>query len=128
MMSTTAANEEIYATNRAFEAAMDRGDAAGMAAVYTKEGQALPPNGEIVTGWTALQDFWQSVSNMGVRGVTLEQIELVPCGELFYEVGQAVLRSADDQVLDLAKYIVIWKQEGGQWKWHRDIWNSNISA
>jgi len=23
------------------------------------------------------------------------------------------------------KYVVYWKQEGGRWKWHVDIWNQN---
>ena len=28
--------------------------------------------------------------------------------------------------MDSGKFIVIWKQEGGQWKLHRDIWNSSM--
>ena len=25
-----------------------------------------------------------------------------------------------------AKYVVYWRQEDGRWKWHVDIWNSNV--
>jgi hypothetical protein len=31
-------------------------------------------------------------------------------------------------VLDQGKYIVIWKREKGQWKLHRDIFNSSVPA
>jgi ketosteroid isomerase-like protein len=32
----------------------------------------------------------------------------------------------DMRALDKGKYIVIWKQEDGQWKLHRDIFNSSM--
>ncbi len=118
----------INATNRAFETAYNRGDAAGAAAVYTSNGQALPPNGSTVTESGALQSFWQAVMEMGVKSITLETVELESCGECAYEVGKATLMGEGGTVLDMAKFIVVWQQEDGQWKWHRDIWNSNNSA
>ncbi len=118
----------IHATNRAFEAAYNRGDAAAAASVYTTHGQAFPPNGETVTGRKALQGFWQAVMDMGVKSVSLETVELQPCGDYVYEVGKAGLMAEGGVVLDTAKFIVIWQQEDGQWKWHRDIWNSNTPA
>jgi hypothetical protein len=30
----------------------------------------------------------------------------------------------DGTTIDTVQYVVIWKQEDGRWKWHRDIWNS----
>ncbi|MCC6167382.1 MAG: DUF4440 domain-containing protein [Caldilineaceae bacterium] len=124
----TAVQQGIDATNRAFEAAMERGDAAAMAAAYATDGQAFPPNGAMTQGRQALQSLWQGAINMGVRSVTLETIELQPAGEHVYEVGRATLRGEGGQVLDDAKFIVIWKQEGDQWKWYRDIWNSSRPA
>lgn len=125
---TQALQEGVNATNRAFENAFNAGDAAGAAAVYTANGQALPPNGAIVMGRDALQSFWQAVMDAGIKGITLETLELEPCGDMAYEVGQATLRGADGAVLDVAKFVVVWQQEDGQWKWHRDIWNSNTPA
>jgi uncharacterized protein (TIGR02246 family) len=127
-MATMSLQDAIRHNNRAFEAALERGDAAGMAAAYTESGQALPPNGEIASGRAALQRLWQGVIDMGVQGVTLETVELVGNGDMAYEVGRATLRGAGGQVLDRVKYIVVWQQEAGQWKWHRDIWNSSPST
>jgi uncharacterized protein (TIGR02246 family) len=38
-----------------FMTAFSRGDAAGAAAVYTDDGQVLPPNSEVVSGKQAIQ-------------------------------------------------------------------------
>jgi uncharacterized protein (TIGR02246 family) len=130
-MSTTATTQifedAIRSTNRAFEMAFNQGDAAGAAAVYTSDGQALPPNGAMVSGRPGLQNFWQAIMDMGVKSVRLETVELDPCGTTAYEVGRATLSGEGEVTLDTVKFIVVWKQENGQWKWHRDIWNSSTS-
>jgi hypothetical protein len=38
------------------------------------------------------------------------------------------LRGADGQVIDQAKYTIIWKREASEWKLHRDIFNLNGAA
>jgi ketosteroid isomerase-like protein len=118
----------VDATNRAFEKAYNQGDAAGAAAVYSSSGQALPPNGATVSGRAALQSFWQAVMDAGIKSVKLETLELELCGDMAYEVGKATLSGEGGAVADVVKFVVVWKQEDGQWKWHRDIWNSNSPA
>jgi ketosteroid isomerase-like protein len=44
------------------------------------------------------------------------------------EVSKYTLQGEGDQVLDTGKYVVIWKQEDGQWKLHCDIFNSSMPA
>jgi ketosteroid isomerase-like protein len=65
---------------------------------------------------------------MGIKGATLETVELetYPTGAM--EVGKYTFSLAGGQVADSGKYIVIWKQKGGAWKCHRDIWNSSLPA
>jgi len=43
-------------------------------------------------------------------------------------VSTAALLLEGGQVADEIKYIVVWKHEGGEWKLHRDIWNSSRPA
>jgi hypothetical protein len=45
-----------------------------------------------------------------------------------HEVGKYTLMGDGDKVLDAGKYIVIWQRQDGQWKLHRDIWNSSQPA
>jgi ketosteroid isomerase-like protein len=117
--------QQIDSNNAAFMAAFRRGDSAGMAAAYTEDGEILPPNLPSMQGKGAIQAFWQGALDMGVATAALETMELQEMGDMAWEVGRGVLKAKDGQVLDDAKYIVIWQRENGRWKWHRDIWNSS---
>ena len=126
-MSTEIRNA-IASVNQKFLSAFSRGDAAALAATYTSDGQALPTHSDIIEGRAALQGFWQAVLDMGIKSGTLETIELDIQGDAAIEIGKYALQGEGGQILDAGKYLVVWKQEGGQWKWHRDIWNSSMPA
>jgi uncharacterized protein (TIGR02246 family) len=115
----------IAAVNKAFVDAFKRGDAAGAAAVYTVDAWALPPGSPPVIGRQAIQGIWQGALDGGIKAVELETVELEFQGGSAFEVGRGVLLLANGQVADRVKYIVVWKQENGEWRWHRDIWNSS---
>ena len=126
--SSTEIRDAIAAAIETFMAAFSRGDAAGCAALYTEQGQLLPPNSDVIAGKQAIQTFWQSAMHMGIAAATLETAEVEGHGHTANEVGTYILQGAGGQVLDTGKYVVIWKQEAGQWKLHRDIWNSSRPA
>ena len=64
---------------------------------------------------------------MGIKNAKLNILEVDQHGDTAIEVGQYTLSSADDQVMDQGKYVVIWKYENGCWKLHRDIWNTSMA-
>jgi uncharacterized protein (TIGR02246 family) len=103
------------------------GDAAGMAEFYTADGQLLPPNGDFVTGKAAIADFWQKLFDTGIARADLAIAEVEVRGDIAYEVSTYTLYTANGQIADQGKYIVIWKQDGGEWKLHRDIFNTTLS-
>jgi uncharacterized protein (TIGR02246 family) len=109
-------------------AAYNRGDAAAMAALYTEDGQLLAPNAPTMTGREAVQGFWQAVMDMGVEKVAIFTGEVEDHGDTATEVSEFKLFGAGDQELDQGKFIVIWKKVDGQWKLHRDIFNSSNPA
>jgi uncharacterized protein (TIGR02246 family) len=116
----------VAAANENFMAAFKKGDAAGMAALYTVNGQVLPPNGDFVTGKAAIQAFWRAIMDMGIKEAKLEIVEVEGHGDTAIEVSKYTLQGDEGQVLDTGKYIVIWKQQDGDWKLHRDIFNSSM--
>jgi len=126
------ANEElknaISAANQNFMESFGRADAEGMGRLYTSDGQLLPTNSDFLTGTVPIQEFWQAVMNMGIKTAKLETVELEEQGDTAIEVGRYTLGGDGGQVLDKGKYVVIWKQKGGQWKLHRDIWNTSMPA
>ena len=128
MNKSVKVREEIAAANVAFMAAFRGGDAAGVAVLYTATGQLLPPNMDTMAGQAAIQAFWQGAMDMGIRSAQLEIAEVEGHGDTAVEVSQYTLCGEGGQVLDQGKYIVVWKREGGQWKLHRDIFNSSLPA
>ena len=128
MNSSPDVHEAIVAADQAFITTFNRGDAAGLAALYTENAQFLPPNSDFVKGRQAIQAAFQAFMDMGVKAVKLETLEVEGYGDTASEVGRYILENEDGQVLDQGKFLVIWKQEAGQWKLHRDMINSNMPA
>ncbi len=124
---TSAIRSQIESANKAFTAAFKRGDGAAMANLYTREGQLLPANSDVVRGTEAIREFWQRVVGMGLKDASLETIEVEAHGDTAIEVGRYRLL-ADAGVADQGKYLVVWKNEGGTWKLHRDIWTTSQPA
>ena len=122
---TSDIQSDIRKADDNFEQTFGRGDAAGMAELYTKDGMLLPTGSEFVQGKKDIQDFWQGAMDMGIKAAKLEIVEVERAGDAVIEVGRYKLSGAGGDVMDQGKYVVIWKQENGRWKLHRDIWNSS---
>lgn len=120
--------EAIQQRNKVFMETYKRGDASGMAELYTENGEVLPPNAETAKGKEAVKSFWQALMDMGIASVKLEVREVEQHGDTAIELSNATLSGANDQVLDQAKYIVVWKRRNGDWLLHWDIFNSNLPA
>lgn len=118
----------IEANNTKWAQALGRGDAAGIAALYTPTAQLLPANGNVVSGQPAIQKYWQAGIDAGFKAVTLTTLEVEACGDTAYEVGKYSVPGEGGKVIDTGDYIVIWKRDHGQWKLHRDIWTTNRPA
>jgi uncharacterized protein (TIGR02246 family) len=114
--------ESIESKNRDFAAAFMRGDAEAVAALYTEDGQLLPPGAAVVEGRSAIAAFWKGAIDAGMKELALETVEVESAGDLAYEVGTAKIVAGEGQVTQ-DRYLVVWKRENGEWRLHRDIWN-----
>lgn len=117
---------EIASANELFMKAFKRGDAASLAEMYTTDGQLLPQNNDFVKGRDAIQAFWQGLMDGGVKESRMEIIDVELVCDTALEVSRYMLFDGRGQEIDRGKYIVIWKQVDGQWKLHRDIYNSSM--
>lgn len=120
--------DAIVAANQQFMSALGQGDAAGVAQLYTEDGQVLPPGSEPITGRPGIQAFWQGALDMGIKAAKLETVEVLHHGDTAYEVGRYTLEAEGGQIVDHGKYVVIWQRQAAGWKLHRDIWNTSRPA
>ena len=128
-MSNSNVRSQIASVNEQFMAAFARRDAAGIAGFYATDALLLPPDSQQVRGSAGIRTFWDGILNLGVEGVRLETAELEEHGDdTAIEVGKAAILGPGGAIVDQGKYLVVWKKEGGSWKLHRDIWNSNGKA
>jgi ketosteroid isomerase-like protein len=102
--------------------------ATGMGELYTANGQLLFANQDVIQGTSAINTFWKAVRQSGVERMKLETVTAQQEGSVVIEEGRFESYGAAEKLLDKGKYIVIWKQENGQWKLDRDIGNTSMPA
>ena len=122
---------EIEAANDKLVAALNGGDAAGIAVLYTEDAMLLPPNSEMLEGREAVQAFWQGGIDMGIKEATLETEVVEARGNAAYEVGKYTMiiePPGGPTISDRGKYLVVWKRQEGSWKLHADSWNTSLPA
>ena len=108
-------------------AAINAGDGATVASLYSEDAALFPPGEERVDGRSAIQTFWQGAIDSGMKVDDLHATEVDSRSDIAEEVGVFILSvPGDSGVTKVAgKYIVIWKRTGHTWQIHRDIWNTN---
>lgn len=120
--------DSIASANQKFMDAFSRADAAGLAALYTEDAKLLPPGSPMMNGKEAIQSFWQGAMDMGLKEAKLDIVEVESQGNLAYEISRFTLsgqQPGGESILLMGKYVVVWKNEGGAWKLHVDIWNTD---
>lgn len=119
---------EITDANKEFMEAFNNGDANALAMNYTSNAKLYPSNSDVIEGQEAIEGFWNAVMNMGIKKAFLETVTAESFGNIAIEEGRYELYVEGDQIVDQGKYIVTWEKEDGQWKLHRDIWNTSNPA
>lgn len=115
---------EIEKLNARFVELFNKGDALGVAALYTDDAVLLPPGAGIVKGRAEIQAFWKKAAET-LGDVKLTTLDVKPLGEnAARETGYFSLRTKSVPSQEVTgKYIVIWERIGAEWKLGADIWN-----
>lgn len=117
----------IESANSQMAAAVAKGDAVAVAAMYAGDARMMPAGSEPIQGADAILKFWQTAIS-GVAGISLKTIDVFSQGPTATEVGQYELRDKSGKALDHGKYIVVWRNEGGKWKLLRDMFSTNVAS
>lgn len=116
--------QAIESQNARFEGFIENQQYDSLGTLYTAGGQLMGPNAPTASGDGVIEAY-AGLGEMGVAAIDLQTNEVEAAEDFAYEVGSYTLMGEDGSELDDGKYIVIWKMEDGEWKLHRDIFNSN---
>jgi uncharacterized protein (TIGR02246 family) len=108
----------------AWGAAFSKGDAAGVAAMYSEDAYVLPAGAPMAKGRADIQNFWgQAMQQLG--DVKCNSVDVKPLGRsAAREIGTCTFKTKGVSPQDGAlKYAVVWQKVNGQWMLNTDIWN-----
>lgn len=120
--------EVIEENDRKFMELFKQGDCAGVAALYSSDPVMMPAGMDFVRGRENIQKAFEAFRAMGVAELVFQTLEVDHCGDRAIEMASFSMLGDGGQLLDVGKFIVVWKHEQGEWKLHRDIFNSSQPA
>jgi ketosteroid isomerase-like protein len=125
------AKKELEAVNRKISEYFDKGDANGLASIYSSDAYMMPDKGPIVKGKENITKAWSEFINsckaggIEIGGIEITIKELSGDNNILTDVGEFVFISKSGAKFWKGKYIEVWKNENSQWKVHREMTNSN---
>lgn len=97
--------------------------------IYTATARVLPPGAPMVSGREAIKKFWADlVIAANATSAVLSSEDVIEAGDGVLEIGRAMLTlepAGQSSAQMEVKYVVFWREEDGDWRWHVDIWNTN---
>jgi ketosteroid isomerase-like protein len=118
----------IAASNKMYGESLAKNDSATFIGSYTADAVLMPPNMPAMSGSAGIAAFFRASYNMGMRGLEITTTELIGGADGVSEIGTFALKDGAGNTLDKGKFIVVWKNDNGTWKMHRDIFNSDAPA
>jgi len=115
---------EIEAVNARFESFIAGQQWDSLASIYTEDAVLMPQGAPMERDPAGIREGFMQMGDMGVTAIDLETQEVEVEGDMAYEIGHYTLRGGGAE-LDRGKYLVVWKNVDGDWKIHRDIFNSD---
>lgn len=115
----------IAEVNQKLMDAVTAGDSSAFASMYHSQALVMPANDEAVSGTDKIASSAGGLVRMGML-LKLTTSSVWGNADLVVEEGGYEMTDKSGAHIDHGKYIVLWKEEGGQWKLYRDIWNSSM--
>lgn len=122
------AKKEIEAANNDLSAALAKGDSIAVGNAYTIDAKILYADAPVVVGRAKIQTQWAKSINNGANHLKITTLEVWGDENAITEEGIYEFKSKENKSIAVGKYIVIWKKEGGKWKLHRDMANSDMPS
>jgi ketosteroid isomerase-like protein len=115
----------IAASNKIFGESFATGDSTAFANCYTSDACINVTGMPRMCGTQALTAFFNGGVKMGINNIVITTEEVMGSKDAVVETGKYEMFVGNKVSAEKGKFIVVWKEENGKWKMHRDIWNSD---
>ena len=119
-LDLVAASREIALRQRAYAAALARGDLDALAGFYTADAQVASTFAPVAYGRRSVRGVLQQIVDAGITRIDLEPREQYAIGELVCQTGSVRLRHGSGAPASAGRFMTLWRNEDGTWRIHRD--------
>lgn len=118
----------IMQSNQTFMKAFQNDDSVGVANCFTTAAKLMCSNQPSIEGKGNIRHYFSEIMERGVAKIDLHTIQILGDSSILTEEGTYQFSDKKEQQTDKGKYIVLWKQEAGNWKMYRDMWTSDLPS
>jgi ketosteroid isomerase-like protein len=126
--SLDSAKAQIAASNIVYGECFGKNDSVSFVNCYTDDACINPPGMPRMCGKAAVGAFFREGVKMGMRHLKITTDEVMGGKDGVIETGKYEVIVEGGVSVEKGKFIVMWKEENGKWKMHRDVWNSDAAA
>ena len=99
-----------------------------VAAIYATDATIFGPGSPPVIGQKAIESFWHTVSIRGMHTMELQFIDLEQSGDKLIVRGKYVMNNKQDEIIDIGKFIAIYRKEKNKWRLQTDMFNTSMET
>ena len=118
----------ISQSNQNFMKAFETADSTGVANSYTTDAKIMAANIPAIIGRDEIKHFISTIMKTGMKDFQITTLKIWGDSSILAEEGTYKIDDSADVQIDTGKYIVLWKQESGNWKMFRDIWTTDLAS
>jgi ketosteroid isomerase-like protein len=116
----------VLQSNQHFMKSFKARDSVEVGNCFTMNAKAMATNQTPVNGRDDIIVFFANIMKSGVDAFDVKTVKIWGDSSILAEEGTYKLSDKDGNQVDKGEYIVLWKQEAGNWKRYRDIWTSSM--
>lgn len=120
------AEASVLQSNQNFMKSFKSEDSVAVSNCYSTDAKVLADHSGTVTGRDKILNYISKEMNKGTTDVDLHTTKIWGDSSILAEEGTYKISNRDGGSMDKGKYIVLWKQETGNWKMYRDIRTSDL--
>jgi ketosteroid isomerase-like protein len=117
----------IDSINTKFEEELRNGDSVALASHYWPDAELFFSHSEPIKGKEIIS-AWGSTIRMGLRDFTFTTTDITGDDNFLIETGGYEIKDKNKALVDRGNYVVVWKQQNGEWKLYRDAGITGLPA